>query len=202
VRPPKMNLVLDTSGTPILAYPHVNLEPVQKDSDTWQTTWNDAVYNGDYAITFYTVDKDRNIASSEIPLTLTVTGGIDPPTTAQVQIHLEKDRYQRGEVFKATLTEELGWGYDLYAAVLFPDGQNFMTLKNTNELRPLNEAKPWYYTQRKQGSPITLFDLTVPADLPTGQYCLFGILSPEQNEVFETLAKGLWVSEKKCFEIL
>jgi hypothetical protein len=113
---------------------------------------------------------------------------------------LEKDRYQRGETFKATLTEDLGWGYDLYAAVLFPDGQNFMTLKNTNELRPLNEAKPWY-TQRQQSSPITLFDLTLPADLPTGEYCLLGILSPEQNEVFETLGKGLWVMERKCVEI-
>ncbi len=200
VRPPKMNLVLDTSGTPILAYPHVNLEPVQKDSDTWQTIWNDAVYNGDYSITFYTADKDRNIASSDVPLTLTVTGGIDPPTTAQVQIHLEKDSYQRGETFKATLTEELGWGYDLYAAVLFPDGQNFMTLKNTNELRPMNEAKPWY-ASRKPHSPLTLFELTLPADLPTGKYCLFGILSPEQNEVFETLGKGLWVMDSQCFEI-
>jgi Restriction endonuclease NotI len=79
---------------------------------------------------------------------LIITGGIDSPPTAQVQIHLEKDRYQRGETFKATLTENLGWGYNLYAAVLFPDGQNFMTLKNTNELRPVNEAKPWY-AQRK-----------------------------------------------------
>jgi hypothetical protein len=117
-----------------------------------------------------------------------------------VQIHLEKDRYQRGEPFKATLTEDLGWGYDLYAAVLLPDGQNFMTLKNTNELRPVNEAKPWY-SPRKQGNTITLFDLTLPADLPTGQYCLYGILSPEQNNVFETKEKGLWVYGSQCFEI-
>ncbi|OQW94055.1 MAG: hypothetical protein BWK79_07910 [Beggiatoa sp. IS2] len=76
-----------------------------------------------------------------------------------------------------------------------------MTLKNTNELRPLlNEAKPWY-AQRKQGGAITLFDLTLPTNLATGQYCLYGILSPEQNDVFETLGKELWVMDKKCFEV-
>jgi len=200
IRPPAIAQILDTSGTPILAFPRLNLGPSPETPEIWQVTWNEAVYNGNYLITFYAEDNEKNIASSEQDTVLTVTGGIDPPTQAQVQIHLEKDRYQRGEVFKATLTEELGWGYDLYAAVLFPDGQNFMTLKNTNELRPLNEAKPWY-AQRKQSSAITLFDLTLPADLPTGEYCLYGILSPEQNEVFKTLEKGLWVMDSKCFEV-
>jgi len=200
IRPPAMAQIIDTSGTPILAFPRLNLGTSPEAPDIWQATWNDAVYNGKYLITFYAEDNEKNIASSELDTVLTVTGGIDPPAQAQVQIHLEKDRYQRGEPFKATLTEELGWGYDLYAAVLFPDGQNFMTLKNTNELRPLNEAKPWY-ALRKPHSIVTLFDLTLPADLPTGQYCLFGILSPEQNDVFETMGKELWVMEKKCFEM-
>ncbi len=200
IRPPAIAQILDTSGTPILAFPRLNLGRSPENPEIWQATWNDAVYNGKYLITFYAEDNEKNIASSEQDTVLTVTGGIDPPNTAQVQIHLEKDRYQRGEPFKATLTEELGWGYDLYAAVLFPDGQNFMTLKNTNELRPLNEAKPWY-AARKQHQAVTLFDLTLPADLPTGQYCLFGILSPEQNDVFETLEKGLWVMDSKCFEV-
>jgi hypothetical protein len=195
-----MAQILDTNGTPILAFPRLNLSPSPETPDLWQATWNEAVYNGNYLLTVYAEDDEKNSASSELDTMLTVTGGIDPPPTAQVQIHLEKDRYQRGETFKATLTEDLGWGYDLYAAVLFPDGQNFMTLENTNELRPLNEAKPWY-AQRKQSSAITLFDLTLPANLPTGEYCLFGILSPEQNEVFETLEKGLWVMEMKCIEI-
>lgn len=91
-----------------------------------------------------------------------MTGGIDPPTQAQVQIDLDKTRYQRGEPFKATLTEDLGWGYDL---------------------------------------SLTLFDLTLPTSLPTGQYCLYGILSPEQNDVFETKDKGLWVFGQQCFEV-
>jgi len=202
IRPPKMNLVMDSNGTPILVLPQLTLATSSSEKDVWETTWQEAIYNGNYQVTFYAEDNQGNIASSDLPVVITVTGGIDPPNTAQVQIHLEKDRYQRGEPFKATLTEELGWGYDLYAAVLFPDGQNFMTLKNTNELRPMNEAKPWYApTPRKQHSSLTLFELTLPADLPTGKYCLFGILSPEQNEVFETLKQGLWVMDSQCFEI-
>ncbi|BAP54571.1 two-component system sensor histidine kinase/response regulator [Thioploca ingrica] len=200
IRPPKMNLVLDTNGTPILAYPRVSLGQTPNYQETWQTTWNDAIYNGDYSITFYAEDENRNVASSDIPVTLTMTGGIDPPTQAQVQIYLDKTRYQRGELFKATLTEDLGWGYDLYAAVVLPDG-NFFTLNQaTNDLRTVNEAKPWY-GQRKPHSSLTLFDLTLSTSLPTGQYCLYGILSPEQNEVFETKDKGLWVMGQQCFEV-
>jgi len=199
IHPPKLAQVIDTSGTPILAFPRVNLVQSTESPDTWQTTWNDATYNGNYTLTFYAEDNEKNIASSEQDTTLTVTGGIEPPTQAQVQIQLDKTRYQRGEAFKATLTEDLGWGYDLYAAVVMPDG-NYFTLKNTNELRAVKEAKPWY-AQRKQSQSVTLLDLTLPTDLPTGQYCLYGILSPEQNDVFEAMNQNLWVYGQQCFEL-
>lgn len=200
IRPPAIAQVLDTNGTPILAFPRLNLGQSSDRPELWQATWQDSVYNGNYLITFYAEDNDKNIASSEHDTVLTVSGGIDPPAKAQVQIHVDKTSYQRGDSFKVTLTEDLGWGYDLYAAVLFPDGQNFMTLKNTNELRPQNEAKPWY-AQRQPHHPLTLLELTLPADLPTGKYCLYGILSPEKNEVFETLENGLWVMDSKCIEV-
>ncbi|NJO18042.1 MAG: hypothetical protein HC877_20630 [Thioploca sp.] len=200
VRPPQMNFVLDTSSTPILAYPRISLEQTPDHQETWQATWHDAVYNGDYAITFYAEDENRNVASSDIPVTLTMTGGIEPPTQTQVQINLDKTRYQRGEPFQATLTEDLGWGYDLYAAVVLPDG-NFFTLNQaTNDLRTVNEAKPWY-GQRQPHRSLTLFDLTLPTNLPTGQYCLYGILSPERNDVFEAQHQGLWVMGQQCLEV-
>ncbi|KHD05148.1 hypothetical protein PN36_05545 [Candidatus Thiomargarita nelsonii] len=69
-----------------------------------------------------------------------------------------------------------------------PDG-NFIALKNTNQLAALNEATKWR-GHRSQNAPLTLFDLNLP-NLPKGQYCLYGILSPEKENVFETL----------CFEI-
>jgi len=198
IRPPRMNRVIDINGTPVLAFPRENLYSTAE-KDIYQTTWNNAVYNGDYEITFYAEDKQGNIAGSETSVTITVTGGIDPPSQAQVQIQLDKTRYQRGEQFKATLTEDLGWGYDLYAAVVMPDG-NYFTLKNTNELRAVKEAKPWY-APRKQSQSVTLLDLTLPTDLPTGQYCLYGILSPEQNDVFEAMNQNLWIYGQQCFEL-
>jgi len=199
IRPPRMNSVLDTNGTPVLAFPRENLIPSKDEKDTWQVTWNNIIYNGEYEITFYAEDNEKNIASSEQDTILTVSGGIEPPAKAQVQIQLDKTRYQRGEAFKATLTEDLGWGYDLYAAVVMPDG-NYFTLKNTNELRAVKEAKPWY-AQRKQSQSVTLLDLTLPTDLPTGQYCIYGILSPEQNDVFEAMNQNLWVYGQQCFEL-
>ena len=38
--------------------------------------------------------------------------------------------------------------------------------------------------------------------MPTGEYCIYGILSPESEDVFETLAQGLPVIERRCFNIL
>lgn len=199
LRPPRLNLVMDSNGTPILAFPRLPLSPTAE-PDIWETTWQDAVYNGDYEITFYAEDNEGNIASSDNPLIISVIGGVDSPPHATVQLVLEKDRYRPGEPINAQLIEDLGWGYDLYAAVVLPDG-NFFALTNANEFAPLNQPKNWL-KPRTQNRPATLLDLTLPANLPTGEYCLYGILSPEKENVFKTLDKGLWVMEKRCFEVL
>jgi hypothetical protein len=114
-----------------------------------------------------------------------------------VEIVLEKDRYQRGEPFKAQLIENLNWGYDLYAAVVLPDGQ-FITLENSNEFAPLNQPDKWLGL-REQGSPLTLLELTLPENLATAQYCLYGILSPKKGEVLKTADRWVWTH--RCFEV-
>ncbi len=135
---------------------------------------------------------------SDNSVIINVTGGVEPPEQANVQIVLEKDRYRPGELLKAELIENLGWGYDLYAALVTPSG--FVTIKNTNQFSPVNEAKKWR-GQRIQNSHTTLVDLTLPEGLPTGEYCLYGILSPEREDVVATLALDLWVWEQRCFEV-
>jgi hypothetical protein len=196
IKPPKVQLVMDSYGTPILAFPH--LELFNSDlSKVWKTDWDEAVYNGVYEITFYAEDKQGNISASD-PITVEVSGGVDSPEMSSVEIKLAKDRYQRGESFQAQLTEELAWGYDLYAAVLLPDG-HFFALRNTNQLAGVNEAKKWV-GDRTFHTPVTLFDLTLPESLPTGQYCLYGILSPENELVLET-PLNLWVWTVRCFEV-
>ncbi len=51
------SLVLDSNGTPILAYPTEELSQTNE-ADIWTGTWSQAVYNGDYEISFYTKDNE------------------------------------------------------------------------------------------------------------------------------------------------
>lgn len=200
ISPPRMNRVIDTNGTPILALPHKNLYLSSK-QDVWQTTWNETMYNGDYEITFYAQDNQGNIAHNETTVIITVTGGIEPPPQATVTFQLEKDRYQRGETFKATAKEDLGYGYDLYIGVQLPDGQ-ILTMSDINKFAPFKPpAKWWPEVQRPQSVLLKIIDLPLPQELPTGQYCLYGILSPAGNDGFEAQKKGLWVLDTKCFEV-
>jgi Leucine-rich repeat (LRR) protein len=195
LKPPKVNLVMDSYGTPILSFPRLNLSRTQKEN-VWASTWGDAVYNGEYEIIFYAEDNQGNIAGSE-PITINVKGGVESPETSSVQIALEKDSYSPGEHFQARLTEELAWGYDLYAAVVMPDG-NFFALTKENEFAAINSVAKWD-KQRIPHSPVMLLDLTLPENLPRGEYCLYGILSPENESVLETLE--LWVWTLRCFEL-
>ncbi len=197
IRPPRMDFVLDTNGTPILAFPRLFLSPT-KTENVWQASWGDAIYNGDYEITFYAEDNEGNIASSDKSVNISVTGGVDAPQKATVQLVLNTNSMKPGQEFKAELIENLAWGYDLYAALVLPDGQ-FMTLKNTNKLAELNQTTKWR-GQRIQNSPVNLLSLNLPNSLAKGQYCLYGILSPEKESAIE--AMSLWVMEKQCFEVV
>jgi len=196
IRPPKMDLVIDTNGTPILAFQRLDLS--YEGGTSWGGTWQDGVYNGEYEITFYGKDDNNVIANSE-SFIITMSGGIEPPSRASIKIDLDKNSYSLGETFQAKITEDLGWGYDLYAAVVIPDG-SFFALKELNEFAPVNQAQTWLQP-RIQGKATTIIDLTLPEGLPVGRYCIYGILSPQKEDVFETLEKGLWVMNQKCFEV-
>ncbi len=193
--PPKINLVMDNNGTPILSFPRLFLS--KSEENIWETNWHDAVYNGNYEIIFYAEDNQGNIVSSDNSVVIAVTGGIKPPAQANVEILLDKDRYQAGDSFKVQLIENLAWGYDLYAAVILPDGQ-FMALKNTNELALPNQVEK-YLALRSQNNPLTLLNLNLPNNLTKGKYCLYGILSPEGGDVLKSMP--FWVMQQQCFEV-
>jgi Leucine-rich repeat (LRR) protein len=195
LKPPKINIVMDSYGTPILSFPRLKLSRTQKEN-IWASTWGDAVYNGEYEIIFSAEDNEGNIDSSE-PITINVIGGVESPEKSSVRIELEKESYNLGEHFQARLIEELGWGYDLYAAVVIPDG-NFFALTKENEFAPVNEAAKWE-KQRKPHSSVILLDLILPDNLPIGEYCLYGILSPEDESVLETVE--MWEWTLRCFEV-
>jgi hypothetical protein len=116
-----------------------------------------------------------------------------------VQIVLEKKSYHPGEYFKVELKETFSEDYDLYTAVLLPNGTDFMTLENTNQLTPLNQPQKWSASRMQNEEPITLLDFTLPADLATGEYCFYGILSPENKPVLEVAEQ--WVMKQQCIEV-
>jgi len=113
------------------------------------------------------------------------------------QIELEKDNYNPGERFQARLTEKLTSGYDLYAAVVMPDG-NFFALTKENEFVAMNTVAKWY-EHRRADIPVMLLDLILPDNLPSGEYCLYGILSPKNKPVLESV--DLWVWTRRCLFI-
>lgn len=194
VRPPRIDLLFDQYNTPILAFPRVNLSPTGKDN-LWQGIWQDNHYNGEYSITFYAKDKENNIVSSDINNEITITDGVDPPQHASTQINLNQNHFKVGDILTASVTEEMYWGYDLYLAVKLPSG-DFLTLDDKNSFNAINKASPWR-ANRLQGLAQDVLNLALP-NLPKGQYCLYALLSPEQESVFQ--AKSYWKSSQQCFD--
>jgi hypothetical protein len=199
LKPPKINHLKDRNGTPILAFPRLTLSPTAEKT-VWATSWEGAVYKGNYEIVFYAEDEQRNIASSEA-VTLTMTDGPDSPAQPSLQWLLDSDPYQVGDPLKAQLIEHLGWGYDLYVAVVFPDG-HFEALENTNRRLSPNQVQNWQPGSiRPQERPLTIWDEKIPDDWSAGQYCLYGILSPAGEPVLEENTKTMWVKAEQCFEV-
>jgi len=154
--------------------------------------------NGDYEIAFYAKDNEGNIEMSEESPIISVSGGVEPPESARVEIIVEKERYARGEPFKFEIIEQLGFGYDLYAAVVLPDGQ-FITLEKPNELSKLNQPEKWQNHLRKYSEKVGILELTVPDNLAIGNYCLYGILSPQDQNPLQVMDK--WVYAQQCVEV-
>ncbi|MDM8564823.1 hypothetical protein QUF74_04140 [Candidatus Halobeggiatoa sp. HSG11] len=46
---------------------------------------------------------------------------------------------------------------------------------------------------------ITLIDLALPSDLATGKYCIYGILAPKDESIFEV--KEQWIMDMECFKL-
>jgi hypothetical protein len=113
-----------------------------------------------------------------------------------LQIQLNQTSYTVGHTIRATITEDLSQGYDLYLAVILPSG-DFLTLKDKNTFSSINVPESWQ-SNRQQGVANTFLDLSLPS-LPTGQYCLFGILSPEGEPPLN--AQKYWKQTTQCFTL-
>ncbi|MBF0414137.1 MAG: hypothetical protein HQK70_15710, partial [Desulfamplus sp.] len=144
----------------------------------------------------------------------TVGDGMVCPEKGSIKVSADKASYQSGDTLKISVTENLAYGYDLYAALLMPDG-NFVALKSpltdstqlkTENFNRLYQAGKWN-TQRDIGRPLSVVDMVLTQDtlsqikLPSGKYCLYAALIPEGEDLMISAEKGLIVLDGVCFEV-
>jgi len=199
IRPPKMDIIIDNTGIPLLAFPKTNLYSSKLQKNVWEGGWNNFVYNGDYEITFYAQDNDNNIEHSS-SIQLSVIDGVSCPLSASVELNISKDVYTYTDDFKISVRESLSYGYDLYIVLVMSDGQ-FITFDRRNKFsKKFNRPDSWWSINRSQEKDIIVMDdINLLKDYPKGQYSVFAILSPERQDVLN--ATSNWVIDSVSFEI-
>ncbi|WP_186441710.1 two-component regulator propeller domain-containing protein [Desulfamplus magnetovallimortis] len=209
IRPPQMDIIVDDTGIPLLAFPKANMAASKTEENVWEGSYDGFVYNGEYEVTFYAQDNEGNIESSD-SIKLTVADGMDCPPKASLTVNAEKAVYQPGESLTISVTEHLAYGYDLYVALFLPDGR-FTALKN-----PVKDSKGlqqleynriywgdrWMDMHREMGKPVTVMDIMLPQDnLPEGLYCIYAALIPQGQDLVTAIGKGVFVLGGVCFEV-
>ena len=197
IRPPKMDIAFDTYGTPLISFPTAELYPSKTDESIWEFRWTKAVYNGDYEVTYYVQDSDGNINNSH-PVNITVIGGVNCPSSAKVNLHLDERVYHPGDLFTVSLQEDISWGYDLYIGIILPDGK-FVTLSQENRISEINQIQKWI-GKRGCAVPYRIMQFTLPQGLPEGRYYVIAILSPEREQLLTS--RKNWISDVKHFTIV
>ncbi|MBF0412216.1 MAG: hypothetical protein HQK70_05845 [Desulfamplus sp.] len=225
IRPPQMDILLDNTGVPIMAFPKADLSLSKTEADIYEGSWNGFVYNGEFEITFYAEDNEGNIEGSE-SIKLTVPDGLACPERGALKVNSTKSSYKSGEKLSVSVTENLAYGYDLYVALFMPDG-NFVALKNPltylNQLQKENFNRlywgdRWIETNRNtnMGRAVDVVDIVLSEEilsqntgyqekLPQGQYCVYAALIPEGQDLMVSAEKGFIVPERfdgVCFEVV
>ena len=200
IRPPQMDIIVDDTGIPILAFPRADMRLSQTEDNVWEGTWHGFDYNGEYEITFYAKDNEGNIESSDA-ITLTVTDGLECSSNAAVTVAVDKAVYAPGDAIRISVTEQLAYGYDLYVALLVPNGKIY-TFTGKNRMEEMVNAWPakWYQSNRDQGKEVVVLDdLAQLDDFPKGQYGVYAILAPERVDLLDTASN--WVFDWVVFEL-
>ncbi len=199
IRPPQMDIIVDDTGIPLLAFPNTSLGSSKTEENVWEGIWNGFVYNGEYEITFYAEDNEHNIESSS-SIKLNVRDGIECPVNASVHVGINNEIYNLGDSPGISVTENLAYGYDLYIALIMPDSR-FVTFQESNRLsQEFNKPDKWWDTNRIQVREITVLDdMSLLEGFPKGQYWVYAILSPEREEILSSVSN--WVVDAAGFEI-
>lgn len=194
VSPPKTARVMDANDTPVIAYPRVDLTPTEH-AEIWQGTWSDTAYDGVYEVTFYVKDDQGYIAMSEDTTRIQVSGGAIAPENASLGVTTDQPRYVPGETLGAEVVEHLGYGYDLYVAMVLPNG-DYLAFQDERNYR-LNQPVTWE-AKRNQAQSIR-FSLPLGVNAMPGSYCAWAILVPARQNIFENWP--LSVTDYQCVQV-
>ncbi|SLM30802.1 hypothetical protein MTBBW1_2420006 [Desulfamplus magnetovallimortis] len=52
IRPPQMDIIVDDTGIPLLAFPRTELRESESDNQIWEGSYGGFIYNGEYDVTF------------------------------------------------------------------------------------------------------------------------------------------------------
>ncbi|MBF0411495.1 MAG: hypothetical protein HQK70_02145 [Desulfamplus sp.] len=223
LKPPGMeNIpVVDENGVPYRSYPQIKLSKTEKSKDynmtgeVWETEWNGAVYKGCYEINFYAESENGSITFSE-PIEFGVydPSAFDLPKTSSIDLifngNENSGEYSPGDRLNISVIEHLNWGYDLYVALIMPDGTFLSFYDAISDLnKDLNkisfftagneESVVKWKGERTQEHYLTVLDFEIPVGFPTGQYYFYAVMSPQMKNLFNIT--NYWKSSYGSFVI-
>ncbi|SLM30806.1 Two-component system sensor histidine kinase/response regulator [Desulfamplus magnetovallimortis] len=196
IHPPRMDIIVDDTGIPLLPFPRAQLRESESENQIWEGSYDGFIYNGEYDVTFYAEDNSGFIENSDT-ITLTVTGGLALPDRASVELGISSNTIQSTDLepgsFSLSVTEKLSYGYDLYVGIFFPDGR-FVTFDGSNNYNDeWYRIEKWWPVNREQGRGVTVLDdVDMLKNLPVGEYQVYAVLAPENENILNTVSNWVW----------
>ncbi|MBF0303402.1 MAG: hypothetical protein HQK73_10195, partial [Desulfamplus sp.] len=210
LKPPGMKIPIDENGISHLSYPQIKLAKNDEElnlesynSQIWATQWNEAVYQGCYEINFYAQSENGSVAFSD-PISFSVYDAPRSPDKSSVEIlfNVTKDsdtssgessentshEYSTGDKLNIGIIEHLNWGYDLYAAIVIPDGTTLLSFSGLNQLKAFTGSEDSVFKwqgERYQDKQLTILDIEIPKGLPNGKYQVYAVMVPQGKSIFD-----------------
>ncbi|MBF0230578.1 MAG: hypothetical protein HQK63_13495 [Desulfamplus sp.] len=215
LKPPGMKISIDENGISNLSYPQIKLAKNDEElkelnlesynSQIWATQWNEAVYQGCYEINFYAQSENGSVAFSD-PISFSVSAYDAPPSpdksSVEILFNVTEDsdtssgessentshEYSTGDKLNICIIEHLNWGYDLYAAIVIPDGTTLLSFSGLNQLKAFTGSEDSVFKwqgERYQDKKLTILDMEIPKGLPNGKYQVYAVMVPQGKSIFD-----------------
>ncbi len=187
---PETSVHLETNGYPLKSAVSIPLNRI-RDSVSWQGTFGEFHYRGNYSVTFYARDRDGFITSSD-PVVFTLPHGPEA-TAAPVPF---RSLYRPGDQVRIRIpfTPE---GYRAMVALSVPGIADLLLLPDLNDVVLFDGINLPLW----RSSDSLVLDLPVAAGLPEGIYTTFLLHVPVGVERVDALAGAGWRLGQETFEV-